>query len=339
MAASVTDMAPRHWVYLDDQRTHEVHAQYAAAGPEGFLVTTEFPMGSREPTEMVQAQLRIRGESELVSLLMELEQRLALTGRYFRADANKLQWSPVDVSVPQVDMRAHEAAIPGMEATGGKMRFHHFHAGASGRDRLIISMPRPELAGRHVLAEMSFEFPRVDAGDLNVLHTRLAPATLASAVAKEHVEAPRKGFAKLIEARDYERTFGDGWFDKTRAMLSRAAARLVGGAAPVVEEAPPKPMGEPARLAEMRLALSSPKVEALKNRYVDPVAEALLVEAGEHAIRKYVSGLRRKISHQQAYDISLLEAALLTEYAIPAKMWDLASDEGGKLLRYLYGYG
>jgi hypothetical protein len=326
-------------VYLDEQRTHEVHAQFASTGTNGLLVTTEFPMGSREPTEMVQAQLRIRGETELMALLAELEQRLALTGRYYRAEAGLLQWSPLDVHVPQVDLRAHEVAIPGMEETGGKMRFHHFHGGSAGRDRLIISMPRPELLGRHVLAEMSFEFPRVDAGDLSVLHTRLAPATLASAVAKEHVEAPRRGFEKLVEARDYERTYGDGWFDKTRAMLSRAVARLVGGPSPIPLEAPmPVPMGEPARLDQMRTALASQKVEALKNRYVDPVAEALLVEAGEHAIRKYVNGLRRKMSHQQAYDISMLEAALLTEYAIPAKMWDLATDEGGKLIRYLYGY-
>ena len=72
-----------------------------------------------------------------------------------------------------------------MEATGGKMRFHHFHGNETGRDRLILSMPRPGMDGRHVLAEMIFEFPRVDAGELTVLHARLAPPMLASAVAKD----------------------------------------------------------------------------------------------------------------------------------------------------------
>lgn len=339
MAASVPQMAPRHWVYLDEQRTHEVHAQFARSGAQGVLVTTEFPMGSREATEMVQVQTPISGENELVSLLGELEERLTLTGRYFRAEAGMLQWSSVTPAASRVDLRAHEAAIPGMEATGGKMRFHHFHGVADGRDRLLLSMPRPGVADRHVLAEMTFEFPRVDAGELNVLHSRMAPVVLASAVAKEHVEAPRRGFAKLFEAKDYESTYGEGWFDKTRMMLSRAAARLVGGASPVAEAVPERPVGEPVRLPEMRAALASHKIEALKIRYVDPVAEALLVEAGEHAIRKYVNGLRRRVSHQESYDISLLEAALLTEYAIPAKMWDLATDEGGKLLRYMYGYG
>ncbi|HUR68653.1 MAG TPA: hypothetical protein VM370_05350 [Candidatus Thermoplasmatota archaeon] len=338
MAAVATRTQPRHWVYLDEQRTHEVHAQFALEGPAGILVTTEFPMGSREPGEMVQAQTPVRGEAELLGLLAELEGRLALTGTYFRAEADDLTWQPVKAPPPTVDLRAHEAAIPGMEATQGRMRFHHFHGEGAGKDRLLISMPRPGMTGRHVLAEMLFEFPRVDAGEINVLHARLAPPVLASAVAKEHVEAPRKGFAKLFEPRDYERAYGDGWFDKTRTMLSRAAVRLVGGPSPVPEAPVPPALGEPARLAEMRAALASQKIEALKAMYIDPVTEARLVEVGEHAIRKHVNLLRRKMSHHQSYDISMIEAILLTEYAIPAKMWDLCNEEGGKLLRYLYGY-
>lgn len=337
MAAAVPLSVPRHWVYLDDQRTHEVHAQYSASGPQGLLLTTEFPMGSREPGEMVQAQTPVRGEAELVSLLGELEQRLALGGRYFRAEAGNLQWTAVTAAPPQVDLRAHEAPIPGMEAVGGKMRFHHFHGRETGRDRLVISMPRPGMSGRHVLAEMSFEFPRVDAGELNVLHARLATPLLASAVAREHVEAPRRGFLKLFEPRDYERTYGEGWFDKTKAMLSRAAVRLVGGETPAPPP-PPAPVAAPVTLDRMRTALASSKVEALKTRFIDPVLEAQLVEGGEHAIRRFINKLRAKTTHQQSYDVSMLEAVLLTEYAIPAKMWDLAHDEGGKLLRYLYGY-
>lgn len=337
MAAALPRTAPRHWVYLDAQRTHEVHAQFAQSGAQGILVTTEFPMGSREPGEMVQSQTPVRGEPELVTLLAELEGRLALGGQYFRAEAGDLQWIAVKAEAPPVDLRAHEAPIPGLEATGGRMRFHHFHGESGESDRLLISMPRPGMSGRHVLAEMKFEFPRIDQGELNVLHARLATPLLASAVAKEHVEAPRRGFRKLFEARDYERAYGEGWFDKTRGMLQRAAVRIVGGAAPAPQ--PPMPVHAPSdRLEQMRLALASSRIEALKMQYVDPVAEAVLVEAGEHAIRKFVNGLRRKATHQQSYDLSLLEAALLCEYAIPAKMWDLANEEGAKLLRYVYGY-
>lgn len=340
MGVAVPQAVPRHWVYLDDHRTHEVHAQYSAAGPQGLLVTTEFPTGSRDPSEMVQAQTPVRGEAELLTLLGELEGRLAVSGRYFRAEAGELQWTPVAVQPPTLDLRAHEAAIPGMEETGGRMRFHHFHGDRTAklRDRLVISMPRPGMQGRHVLAELEFDFPRVDAGEINVLHARLAQPLLTSAIAKEHVEAPRRGFRKLFEARDYQRAYGEGWFEKTKAMLSGAAVRILGGDAPAPEVPPPAPITAPRHLDRMRTALASSKAEALKLRFLDPVTEAILVEGGEHAIRRFIAKLRARTTHQQAYDVSMLEAILLTEYAIPAQMWDLAHDEGGKLLRYLYGY-
>lgn len=326
-------------MYLNNERTHELHAQFTPQQGQGFFVTTEFPMGSREATEMVQAQTPVRGEAELTDLLKELEARLAVTGRYFRTEAGRLDWTPLDVAPPPVDLRAHEAPIPGMESTAGRMKFHHFHGATSGRDKLLISMPRPGLEGRHVLAQLSFAFPHVDDGEMSVVHARLAPALLASAVAKEHVEAPRRGFAKLFEPLDYERAYGQGWFEKTKMMLQRASVRLVGGPAPapVPVEARPPPLSAPARLELIRQALASPRIEALKAQYVDAVTEAMLVDTGEHAIRKYVNGVRRKVSHQRAYELSLLEAALLTQYAIPSKMWDLAGEEGAKLLRYVYG--
>lgn len=339
MAAALPRLAPKHWVYVDDQRTHEVHAQVAQAADTGYLVTSEFPMGSREPTELVQAQTPVRGEEELLTLLNELEDRLALSGRYFRTEASDLQWKPLAAPTRTVDLRAHETPIPGMEATGGRMKFHLFHAEGSGKDRLLISMPRPGMSGRHVLAEMRFQFPRIDEGELAVLHARLALPLLASAVAKEHVEAPRKGMKKLFETRDYEQTYGEGWLDRTKAMFHRAATKLIGGPAPIAVPAPvPQRHAPPERLQQMRAALSAERVEALKRKYLDAQTEAVLVGGGEHAIRKFIAAMRKRLNHQYAYDVSILEAALMCEYAIPSQMWDLASDEGSKLLRYLYGY-
>lgn len=338
MASAASILSGKHWVYLDAQRTHEVHAQSSLADGRGYLVTTEFPMGSREPGEMVQAHTPVRGEDELIALLGELEERLALTGTYYRAESAQLTWSRLAPPTRALDLRAHEAPIPGMEATGGRMRFHHFHSEAA-KDRLLIAMPRPGMSGRHILAEMDFEFPRVDEGSLSVLHARLAAPLLTSAVAKEHVEAPRKGFLKLFEAADYERTFGDGWTERTRQMFSRAAARLIGGAQPAAGVRSTVPRHHPpAQLEQMRAALASGRIEALKYKYVDPQTEAVLVGGGEHTVRRFIAGLRKKLPHHHSYDISVLEAALLCQYAIPSHMWDLASDEGGKLLRYLHGY-
>lgn len=328
-------LAPRHWVYLDSARTHEVHAQVACDAERGYLVTTEFPAGSRAPTEVVQAQTPIEGEAALARLLGELEERLALNGTYHRTRVHVhdvVAWTPVPPSSRKVDLRAHEVAIPGMEATGGKMRFHVFHS-EDARDRMLVSMPRPGAPGRHVLAVMPFEFPRVDVDELSVVHARLAAPLLASVVTKEHVEAPRRGFTKLFDARDYESAYGRGWADGTRALIRQAAARLVGGPSDRVP-----PQRPPERLARIQAALASPRVEALRALYLDPAAEALLVEGGEHAIRRFVGKLRSRASHRQAYDISVLEAALLLEYALPAQMWDLAAEEGAKLARYIFGY-
>lgn len=333
MAALPSGLTQRHWVYLDESRSHEVHAQVAAHGAEALLRTTEFPAGSRDPGEVVLTESRVQGEEELVSLLRELEDRLALTGRYRRADARTLEWAPLPPASRVLDLRAHEAALP----DGGRMRFHHFHGGEAGRDRLLIAMPRPGMQSRHVLAQMSFEFPRVESGDLEVLHARLSPATLASSLAREHIEAPRRGLRKLFEPSDYERAYGSGWVERARSVFAGAAARLVGGPAPLAQKVAPQ--RAPARLDEVRLALSSAKVIALRSRWLDAVTEARLVEGGEHAIRKWIQALRRREPHQVAYDLSVLEAALLLEYAIPASMWDLCEEEGAKLLRFLHGYG
>lgn len=323
-------------MYLDAARTHELHAQAALAGSNGIFVTTEFPAGSKDPGEVVRSQTTVSGEEELTSLLREIEDRLANTGSYFRTEAAEPKWTPLATPARPLDLRAHEAQIPGMETTGARMRFHHFHGEDGERDRLLISMPRPGMSGRHVLAEMAFEFPHVDAGELQVVHARLAPAVLASVVAKEHVEAPRKGFRKLFEPKDYERTYGSRWAERASVMFKSATARVVAGPVPIAE--PPPPQGVPDRLALMQSVLSHSRIEAIRARYVDPVTEAQLVEGGEHGIRRFVNKLRARATHQQAYEISLLEATLLCEYAIPAKMWDLAADEGAKLLRYVYGY-
>ena len=332
--ATAPPLAPRHWVYLDAERTHELHAQVALAARDAFLVTTEFPAGSREPNEVVQAQTRVEGESELAALLGEIELRLAHSGRYYRTEADTLRWTPLAPAERPIDMRAHEVALPG-DARGARMRIHHFHGERGGRDRLLIAMPRPGMAGRHVLAQMSFEFPRVDEGALEVLHARLAPPVLASVIAKEHVEAPRKGLRKLVEPRDYERAYGPTWAERAGAMLRRATARVVEG--PEIAGAP-RPHAAPDKLAAMRAALGTARVEALRARFIDPVTEAQLVEGGEHVIRRHIGKLRARASHEQAYDLSLLEAVLLLEYALPAQMWDLAQEEGAKLLRYVYGY-
>lgn len=329
---------PRHWVYLDEARTHEVHAQLAPRPEDFVLATTEFPAGSRDPAEALVEE-RTLGSTEQVRLaLVELEQRLALSGTYFRADVDDMRWAPLQApaGARKLDLRAFESALPAATGAqpGAKLSFHHFHASARDRDALLIALPRGDLAQpRSILAQLDFDFPHVDRGDLKVLHTRLAPGTLRSAVVKQHVELPAHGYAKLVEPKDYERAFGNGWVERTREVFRRAAARVFTLAPPP----PPPPVArDHAFIAADRLqqAVAHPKLKTLRDRYVTPQEAEALLAGGELAIRRHVQVRRKRADHHAVYDLSLLESLLLVEYGLRRGQQALLDEEGAKLLRY-----
>lgn len=337
MAAPVARVAPRHWVYLDEARTHEVHAEVEPGADEDRLVTTEFPAGSRDPAEAVQSSRRVTAEAEVQLFLHELETRLRLSGKYFRADAADMRWTPLGppAAGTSVDLRAIELPIPGSDQ---KMAFHHFHAATE--DRLLISMPRLDVdTSRHALAELTFRFPRVEAGDLRILHTRLSSATLRSAIVEEHLVLPRRGYTKLLEPADYQRVYGDDWVATTRAVFGQAASRMIQGSPDVQElikhAGRPAPEGTDAVLA----ALKSGHVARLKARYLQGGEGDIAVRTGEHVIRRLVNTKRKGLPHTSAYDLSVLEAVLLLEWAVANQVWSLLEEEGEKLLRFVRGYG
>ena len=328
---------PRHWVYLDDARTHEVHAQLAPRPGEYLLAMTEFPAGSRDPAEALVDERHLDTTEQVRLALSELEQRLSLSGTYFRADVEDMRWSPLQApaGARKVDLRAFEAALPASAgAPAAKLTFHHFHASARNRDALIIALPRADLATpRSILAQLDFDFPHVDAGDLKVLHTRLAPGTLRSAVVKQHMDLPSHGYSKLVEPKDYERAFGNGWVERTREVFRKAAARVFSLAPPP----PPPPVGrDHAYIAAERLqkVVVHPKLKALRDRYLKPDEAETLLQGGELIIRRHVQVRRKRADHHIIYDLSLLESLLLVEYGLRRGQQALLDEEGAKLLRY-----
>lgn len=341
MATALPRLAPRHWVYLDEQRTHEIHAEVETRDEDDLLVTTEFPAGSRDPAEAVQSARRVTAEAEVAHHLLDLESRLRLSGSYYRLNVANMKWTSLGPArtEPRIDLRAIELPMPG-GASGQKMGFHHFH-NPGGEDRLLITMPRVDIGGdRHVLAELAFEFPQVDAGDLQVRHTRLTPPILRSSLVQEHVEKPKQGFAKLIEAKDYHAAYGEGWVESARLMWRSAASRLLRRptSAPAPTAVPVKGPVPPERVAELREALVDAKVLGLKARFLQPGEEERALLGGEHAIRRLIQSKRRQHDHAVAYDLSMLESALLLMYAIPAESWSLCEEESDKLLRFVQGY-
>lgn len=341
MAVATLRVAPRHWVYLDDARTHEVHAEVEAGPNDDRLVTTEFPAASRDPAEAIQTIRRVAAEAEVQLALNDLETRLRLSGNYFRANAADMRWAPLGppLAGARVELRGFELPIPGAEAKGARMSFHHFHA-AAGEDLLLISMPRVDVDDqKHALAELSFRFPRVDVGDLKLVHTRLTHSTLKSTLVKRHIELPRDGFAKLLEPRDYHSAYGDDWLEQTRGMFGKAATRMVdAGAAPPSVLMKRGSKGAPPTLPDIVRALATGRVAALKARYLGEGEEQMAVIGGEHVIRRVVQTKRRTLPHTAAYDLSVLEATLLLDYAVRQEVYSLVEEEGEKLLRFARGY-
>lgn len=339
MATPSEPRRSRHWVYLDEPRTHEVHAQIDARGPGYVFSTTEFPAFSRDPAEAIVDERALTSTEQLALAMRQLEERLALSGTYFRADVADMRFAPLPAAsgARKLDLRAHEIAIPG-GAPGAKMGVHHFHAAEGGRDRLLVTLPRLDQGGaRSVLAQLDFDFPNVDAGDLAVLHPRLAAPTLRSALAKAHVELPTQGFAKLIEPTDYQRAFGSKWIERTRETFRLAASRVLGARrleppAPLAKEE--YPAVEARSLAE---ALRDERVRALRSRYLGPGDADSLLSVGELAIRRYIQQKRRRADHHAQFDLSVVESSLLVEYGLRREMRALLDEEGAKLLRMMRG--
>jgi hypothetical protein len=199
-------------------------------------------------------------------------------------------------------------------------------------------MPRMDIPGdRQILAELNFEFPRVEAGELQIVHPRLAPPTLRSALVREHIEMPQKGFGKLVEAADYVRSFGETWLESAKQMWRGAAARMLSPHPQEPIQAYQRPK-RPDRVAEIQEALGSAKVLTLKARFLHGDEGARALAAGEHAIRRLIQTKRREMDHTVAYELAMLESSLLLEHAMGAEVWSLFDEEQTKLLRYVNGY-
>lgn len=322
----------RHLVYLDEARSHELHAETVPL-PAGFrFVTTEFPVGSRDPLEALQLEETLGGASELRARIVDLEARLAATGVYWRTEpgeAAPVHWQKVVLEAPpKLDLRAHEMAIPGEETT--RMRFHHFHG--KSQDRLYVSLPRKDADGRHVLADLSFQFPHVDRADVRIVHPRLTGTMLSSAVAREHIELPRRGFRKLVEPAQYEEAYGRGWQEAAKQTFRKATSILLGHRAggPTIKELPRERAPVPDRLQEIMTCADMR--EALR-AYLLPEEEAELIRAGEFAIRRWTQQKRRRADHRQQWQLSLVEASLLIRWAEGSGRKAVIEEEGAKLLR------
>lgn len=318
------------WLYMDEGRTHEVHAHVVQEGPGFRFVAREAPHGARDASASFESVARFREPWEAKFHLADLESRLASLGPYWRHAPPRAGWTRVhrNPSVPRVDLRPVDlgaASLP--DAT-----FHSFHHAAASKDRLLVAIPR-STRGAYALADLDFAFPRVQEGSLSLLHPCLAPAILRSLLGREHLRLRREGFDKLSSPADFALVYGPEWREKLTQAIHAAGDRVLSWSPePDPEEAPSLQEAETAPM-DYAAALSDPRLLALHRRFLRAGEEESLLSGGMPAIRRAIAAKRRAVAHSDQHRLSALEASLLARHALQAKT--SVDPEATRILRRL----
>lgn len=317
-------------IYVDEARTHEVHAHVVPEGPSYRFVTRETPYGVRDPAQLFQASTGFQEAWEAKFHVADLEGRLAAIGRYWRQEGAHPGWTPVgrNPAVPRVDLRGLDlgaaAGVPGAS-------FHPFHDPRAKRDRLLVTLPRRASAA-FALADVEFRAPGLEDPCFHLVHGALPLPVLRSVLAREHIGMSQRGYDKLATPADFALAYGPTW----RERLVQAFETVVHRIATWKPEEPPAPA--PARepdppTLDYAAALTHPRLREVHRRFLKPGEEEALVAAGVPAIRRAVALKRRTAAHTEQHRLSALEASLLARHAIAART--TVDPEAARILRRL----
>lgn len=211
------------WIYVDAQRTHELHVGLRRGPTLQFLVR-ERAAGMEEAWETL-VPLAEPWESRVHHA--QLEERLTLLGTYYRHSVGTPgSWSPV--RRPSID-RALDLAPLSYEGIRGDAQFHYYGSRRDETGVLLIVVPDPKRAGRSLLARLDFTFPGASTGRLALVHASLPSVLLRSALAAAHVEVRARGLEKLAGV---DRAVGANraWAQQLDQVLGTALARIASGA-------------------------------------------------------------------------------------------------------------
>lgn len=319
-----------HAVYLDEARTHQVHAHVLPDGPGFRFVTREAPCSQAAASLFIESAVRFRDAWEAKFHVADLEGRLASIGRYWRQEAGRPGWLPVhrNPATPRVDLRCLDLGGPVAGAS-----FHPFHHAGEGRDRLLVALPRKGAgAGTWALAELEFAYPRFEEGTLGLLHGALPAPVLRSVLAREHISAAQRGYEKLTQPAEFALAYGPTWRERLLRTFEAVVTRIVTWR-PKEEEPAPAPTPGPEPGLDYASALTHPRLLEVHRRFLKPGEEDALLRAGVPAIRRAVASKRRSAAHSEQHLLSALEASLLVRHAIASKTQ--VDPEAARLLRRL----
>ena len=300
------------WLYVDDRRTHEVHA--GVRGGVEFVVK-ESAFANDDAEEVAESVHRIQEPWEGQYFLLDLEKRLSLLGRYWRLDVQARQagWTPVRPADPFASLDLRPVVGAPFE---GRVAFHHYHQPGAD-DVLVMGVAQPAPRGaRRMLAALAFPFPDADAGELRLLHARLPDAPARSVLAREQLALQAGGHAKLVLPRDLVRAHGQDGPRLAAEAYARALRRVSQGGWGKARAGREVPVDEV--YTDYAAALADPRLIALHARFLAAGEEDALLAAGEAAIRRFTQRKRLEVEERDQHLLTLLEASLLARDGLRA---------------------
>lgn len=316
------------WLYVDERRTHELHAGIRGAE----FVVRESAYGNEDADEIFESVTPIAEAWEGQLFLMELENRLGLLGKYWRFDvlAPQAGWTLVHAkeAFESLDMRTVRS-----ELYEGRVAFYHFHKRGS-RDVVLVNIPSATPRGpRYMLAQMTFDFPNAADGDLDLLHPRLPTGPAQSLVARAYLDAKAKGYDKLIGPQDFALVHGKDWRQELHHAYETTLQRLSEGRLGSGKELRARDAPVDDLYTDYLASLSDPRLIALHARFLQTGEEQQLMEGGETAIRRFITKKREEATPNDQHLLTILQASLLARDGLRAGQPTKVDPEVAALVR------
>lgn len=292
LVAPAPGFTTARWLFVDEKRSHEVFA-----GLRGdVFVVKESAFGNTIADEILSYEIPLAEAWEGAMRLLELENRLALVGNYWKHDALAPGWSQLRPrAFASIDLRPilHQARV----------HFHHYQKRGAPHVTLAI-LPRP--GPRYLLARAEYEYPLVEEGSLELVHARLTPGPALSLLAREQLDLLARGYEKVLVANPTMHEAHD-------ALLRRLSEGRLGAA----RERSASPVDE--FYTDYLANLNDPRLIALHARFLSPEEENHAIAAGPLAIKRLIQA--KRVEHKENETgmlLTMLEASLLARDGLNA---------------------
>lgn len=299
-------MTLARWTYVDEARTHEVHAG-VRPGPVPVFVVKESAFQNEDADAVVVTERAIESPWETQLFHWQLECRLAMLGKYWRHDATQPGWRALvpPQGAPEVDLR--EVTVSPYR---GRVVVHHFFHRPLGEDRLVLAIPNDTPQGRrYLLASATFRYPDGEDADITLLHAGLPDGPARSLITREHLALKEKGFEKLVWQPDFMRAHGQDWARGLAQGYADILARIRDGR--LGNPRANRPLIIDPLYTDYVSALTDPRLLELQAKYLTPQEQADALRGGGPAIRKLIASKRADAPPGDQHKLTLVEASLL----------------------------